>query len=177
LSFTEFSNSEVGDSPRVLDEEGIPEGLESDQKLTLHLLNKSKFSKKERKFFLKQASVMMGLQTVDIGVTALSSMFMSPNSYFYLFESPSDVTLADFLTELERPLDLEIIKRIAFDLLTSLQMLHNKGLVHLDITLMNVLVVNGKGLIANYYQESEESSQNSNVFKGQASRKSATRRM
>lgn len=117
------------------------------KELTMYSMNKSKFSKKERTFFLKQAAIFMGLKSLDIGITALTSMFMSRNSYFYLFEKPSEVTLSDFLMTMDKPLDLRIIKRIAFDLLSSVQMLHSKGVVHLDITPMNILVVNGEGLL------------------------------
>lgn len=83
---------------------------------------------------------------MDIGVTPLSSMFMSTNTYFYLFERPSNMTLVDYVLNLDQPLSVDTIKRIAYDLLKSAQMLHAKGIVHLDITPGNILVVDSEGL-------------------------------
>jgi len=130
----------------VNQDSSFEEEEEVETELTMFAINKSKFSTKERTFFLKQASLLLGLNNMNIGVTALTSMYMSKHNYFYLFERPTDVTLADYLIDLEKPLSVSAIKRIAFDLLQSSQMLHAKGIIHLDITPMNILVINPEGL-------------------------------
>ena len=59
------------------------------------------------------------------------------------------MTLVDYLLDLEQPLGLGTIKRIAFELLQTVQMLHAKGVVHLDLTPENILVVDAEGLTKN----------------------------
>ena len=54
---------------------------EIDEILVLHSINKSKFSKKERTFILKQASNLIDLKNPEIcRYTPLAAMFMSENT-------------------------------------------------------------------------------------------------
>ena len=76
-------------------------------------------------------------------------MVMSNNSCFYLFDRPTDMTLVDYILNLDQPLGVHTIKRITFELLQTVQMLHAKGVVHLDLNPENILVVDADGLTNN----------------------------
>jgi hypothetical protein len=51
----------------------------------LHSILKQKFSKLERTFYLKQATLLQGLEQNDFAFTPLANLFMSANQNFYLF--------------------------------------------------------------------------------------------
>ncbi len=123
---------------------------------TLYSVNKSKFSKNERKFFLKQASLLKEL-TDHSGIASLSHIFKAKNQQFYIFEKNSDLSLAEYLVRSEKRPDLNFIKKVAFDLLSTLQNLHHQGIVHLDLNPNNIMVVNEQELSLNSDESSSES--------------------
>ena len=49
----------------------------------------------------------------------------------------------------DKPLDLEVFKKIAFCLLSTIQSLHALNIVHLNLTCDNILVTDPKGLLEN----------------------------
>jgi len=51
----------------------------------MHSILKHKFSKPQRTFYLKQATLMQGLEQNDFGYTPLTNLFISTNQNFYLF--------------------------------------------------------------------------------------------
>ena len=71
-------------------------------------------------------------------------MYKSKNNYFYLYQRSQEMTLMDYLVRLTTPLTLKFIQKVAFDLLTAAKLLHSKGIVHLDITPVNITVNEAK---------------------------------
>jgi serine/threonine protein kinase len=88
------------------------------------------------------------------GITSLAHMFMSSNLWFFIFEKTSDLTLAEYLLRRDKHFDLEFIKTIAFDLLKSLQVLHSNDIVHLDLNLNNIMVLDEQHIVKNYLNKS-----------------------
>lgn len=84
-------------------------------------------------------------------------MFKAKNQQFYIFEKNSDLSLAEYLIRSEKRPDLNFLKKVAFDLLSTLKKLHNRGIVHLDLNPNNIIVINEQELSLNSDESSSES--------------------
>ena len=91
----------------------------------LFSVQKSKFNKKERTYFLKQASNLMAIESSIKGVGKLIKIYMSKNNNFLIYRQhflngkPAP-NICDYLTERNKPLDINLIRAIAVDLLRTL---------------------------------------------------------
>jgi serine/threonine protein kinase len=105
-----------------------------------------KFSKKESTYFLRQASIFMGLKNIELVATKLYKMFMSRNQFFFVYEQPTEthMTLTEYLLSLKDPLSTTLIKKFAQYLLKCLQMCHNKEIAHLDLQPDHILIFQTK---------------------------------
>ena len=65
--------------------------------------------------------------------------------------------MAEYLIRSEKRPDLNFLKKIAFDLLSTLKKLHNRGIVHLDLNPNNIIVTNEQELSLNSDESSSES--------------------
>ncbi len=116
---------------------------EATQNLILHSILKQKFSKLERTFYLKQATLMQGLEQNNFGFTPLTNLFMSTNQNFYMFQAPAEPgfeTLSELIARGTSPISIDVIQKFMFETLTTLHFLHNKGIAHLDLQPNNLLV-------------------------------------
>jgi len=88
-------------------------------------VQKSKFNKKERTYFLKQASALIAIDSSIHGIGKLIKIYMSKNNNFliyrqhYLNNKPAP-NICEYLTERNKPLDINLIRKIAIDLLSTL---------------------------------------------------------
>lgn len=116
------------------------------QSYRMHSVQKSKFNKKERTYFLKQASVLMTLDENQIGVSKLTHFYMSTNNIYMIYNEAqlngqTAPNLFDYLINRDKALNMNELRYIAIDLMQSLQYLNNKGVAHLDLSPHNILVI------------------------------------
>ena len=88
----------------------------------------------------------MSLEQKSKGISKLVKLFMSSNTNFLIFKEDTlngkpAPNLCDYIIERRKTLDLNIIRNIATDLLLSLQLLHSKGIAHLDLQPNNIIVL------------------------------------
>jgi serine/threonine protein kinase len=69
---------------------------------------------------------------------------MSTNQNFYIFKEPTSnfETFSEFMLGLKEPMTLQVLQNIAFEILQTLQFLHNKGITHLDLQPTNIFIAN-----------------------------------
>ena len=101
-------------------------------------VQKSKFNKKERTYFLKQASVLMTMDENQLGVSKLTHFYMSTNNIYMIYKEAqlkgqTAPNLFDYLINRDKALNMNELRYIAIDLMQSLQYLNNKGVAHLDL--------------------------------------------
>lgn len=110
----------------------------------LYTVQKSKYNKKERTYFLKQASILMSSDP-NPSIGKLQQLFMSSNQFFLIYKEPqlngeSAPGLFDYFIKQNKPLNICLIRQVCIDLLLTLQSLHSKGIAHLDLSPVNILV-------------------------------------
>jgi serine/threonine protein kinase len=88
----------------------------------------------------------MAIESSVTGVGKLVKIYMSKNNNFLIYRQhflngkPAP-NICDYLTERNKPLDINLIRAIAVDLLRTLQYLHSKGIAHLDLQPSNIIVL------------------------------------
>lgn len=106
------------------------------------------FTRNELEFNAKQVTLIQNLPS-SFGITEIHGVYRSKTQLFYIVDKPkgSRETLSQFLIKQEEPLNLEVIKKIALQLLMTLETLHDQGIVHLDLNPDNILITDASSLL------------------------------